>query len=86
LVFSPATSQMRNAKTFNPTRAWLVVDESPAFNADILVGDVILSIDGVAIGGMQSFSDTLRPRGGKLVSIAILRRGQRIEKEVQLNP
>lgn len=63
-----------------------VVDDSPAFNADILVGDIILSIDGVAIGSMQSFTDTLRPRNGKLITIALLRRGQRIEKEVQLAP
>jgi PDZ domain len=64
----------------------LVVDESPAFNADILVGDIVLSIDGVSVGSMQSFTDILRQRSGKLVSIALLRRGQRVDKEVQLNP
>jgi len=62
----------------------LVVDESPAFDADILVGDIVLAIDGVSVSGMKSFSDLLRQRDGRSVSIALLRRGLRIEKTVQL--
>ena len=62
----------------------MVVDESPAFDADILVGDIVLAIDGVSVSGMKSFSDLLRQRDGRSVSIALLRRGLRIEKTVQL--
>jgi hypothetical protein len=64
----------------------LVVDGTPAFNADILAGDVITAIDGVAISGAQPFNELLRERRGNLVSLSLIRRGQRIEKSVQLNP
>jgi hypothetical protein len=64
----------------------LVVDGTPAFNADILVGDVITAIDGIAVSNAQTGREHLRERRGKLVSLSIVRRGQRIEKTVQLNP
>lgn len=64
----------------------LVVDGTPAFNADLLVGDVITTIDGVAVPGAKVFNELIRERQGKLISLALIRRGQRIEKSVQLNP
>lgn len=64
----------------------LVVDGTPAFNADLLVGDVITTIDDVTVPGAQLFKELLRERRGKLISLALIRRGQRIEKSVQLNP
>ena len=64
----------------------LVVDATPAFNADLLVGDVVTAIDGVAISSAQAFNELLRERQGTLVSLSIVRRGQRVEKAVQLNP
>ncbi|MCL4556588.1 MAG: PDZ domain-containing protein [Gammaproteobacteria bacterium] len=63
----------------------LVVDNSPAFNADLLPGDVLVSLDGMAITNADSLSDLLRERTGKIVNIEFLRRGQRIEKSIQLN-
>jgi membrane-associated protease RseP (regulator of RpoE activity) len=62
----------------------LVVDGSPAFDADVLVGDVLTAIDGVAISGVRACNQLLSERQGKLVSLSIVRRGQRIEKAVQL--
>ncbi|MCK9388228.1 MAG: PDZ domain-containing protein [Sulfuritalea sp.] len=64
----------------------LVVDGTPAFNADILVGDIITSIDGIDIVNAQAFSELLRDRRGKRIALVVLRRGHRIEKTVQLNP
>lgn len=64
----------------------LIVDGTPAFNADLLVGDVITTIDGVAVPNTDGFGGLLRERRGKLVSLAILRRGQRLEKSIQLAP
>ena len=63
----------------------VVVDGSAAFNADILVGDVITGIDGVAVANSQLFNDLLRERGGKTIVISFLRRGQRMEKSVRLS-
>jgi hypothetical protein len=64
----------------------LVVDGSPAFNADLQIGDVVTAVHGVAIANAQAFNELLRERGGKQVAISIVRRGQRLEKTVQLNP
>lgn len=64
----------------------LVVDGSPAFNSDILVGDYIAAIDGEAVLSAQTFGELLGARRGKSVSLILIRRGQRIEKSVQLNP
>lgn len=64
----------------------LVVDNTPACNADILVGDIITTVDGVPVLNSNSLGDIQRERRGKRVVISILRGGQRIEKTVQLNP
>lgn len=64
----------------------LVVDGTPAFNSDILVGDIITALDGVPITGAQHFSTLLGEKKGQMVSVSINRRGQRFEKSVQLNP
>jgi hypothetical protein len=63
----------------------VVVDGTPAFYADLLVGDVITTIDGVTVTGAKGFNELLRERRGKLISLALIRRGQHIEKSVQLN-
>jgi membrane-associated protease RseP (regulator of RpoE activity) len=62
----------------------LVVDGSPAFNADLQIGDVVIAVDGVAIANAQAFNELLRERRGKRVDLSIVRRGQRLEKTVQL--
>jgi membrane-associated protease RseP (regulator of RpoE activity) len=61
----------------------LVVDGSPAFNADLQIGDVVTAVDGVAIANAQAFDELLRERGGKQVTLSMVRRGQRLEKTVQ---
>ncbi len=62
----------------------LVVDGSPAFNADLQIGYVVTAVDGVAIANAQAFNELLRERGSKQVALSIVRRGQRLEKSVQL--
>lgn len=64
----------------------LVVDGTPAFDADILVGDVITAVDGKAVSSAKALSDLLRERAGNVIAVSIVRRGQYIEKSVRLNP
>lgn len=64
----------------------LVVDGTPAFDSDILVGDVIATVDGVGVSNAKALNDLVRERAGKRISITIVRRGQHIDKQVQLNP
>ena len=64
----------------------LVVDGTPAFDADILIGDVITAVDGKSVSSAKALNDLLREHTGKLIAVSIVRRGQHIEKSVQLNP
>lgn len=63
----------------------LVVDNTPAFIEDLLPGDIIVSIDAVSVANVESLTSILRERKGRLVNVIISRRGQRIEKLIQLN-
>ena len=51
----------------------------PAQAAGVLVGDVLLEIDGVAIDGPESLRAALAGRPGKTVPIALSRGGVRVE-------
>lgn len=78
-------SERQDLQTNKGAVVRLVVDGTPAFSADVLVGDVVTAIDGVSITNAQSFGELLRERRGRLVSLSIVRRGQRIEKSIQLS-
>lgn len=78
-------SERQELQTNRGAVARLIVDGTPAFNADLLVGDVFTAIDGVPISSSQTLSELLRERNGKSVVISLLRRGQKIEKTLQLN-
>ncbi|HMI82806.1 MAG TPA: PDZ domain-containing protein [Polyangiaceae bacterium] len=62
-----------------------IVDDTPAFRADILPGDVIAAIDGVTVPNQAGFGKMTSERKGKLVTITLVRRGDRVEKTVQFN-
>lgn len=62
----------------------LIVDNTPAFDGDLLVGDVVVAIDGVPVANADSFMTLLQQRSGKKVAIDLMRRGDRIHKEIQL--
>jgi S1-C subfamily serine protease len=62
-----------------------VVDGSPAFRADILVGDIIIALDQAPVYGYQGLMDAVGQRHGQNVVFSISRNGQTIKKSVQLN-
>jgi hypothetical protein len=63
----------------------LVVDNTPAFHADILTGDIITEIDGTTISNPQFFSEYISLKSGKKVSINIIRSGKSLKKTIQLD-
>ena len=63
----------------------IVLDDSPAFHANILPGDVLVSIDNQPITSMRDFPSTVRPYAGKRVAITIIRDGQKMVIPLQLN-
>jgi len=64
----------------------LVVDNTPAFNSDLLVGDLLTSIDGVPINFQCAATDLVRERTGKQITLSVSRRGKPLEKIIQLLP
>lgn len=63
----------------------LVVDDTPAFAADILPGDIIQAVDGETVLGHESIGRMMKAHAGQLVKLTIWRDGQHLEKNVQLN-
>ena len=60
----------------------LVVDNTPAFDADLLVGDIITSVDGEVVSTTEAFNKLFGDRKGKTVSIKFIRGAQAMEKSV----
>jgi len=61
-----------------------VEDGGPAATAGILVGDVLVELDGVAISDPDSLRTALADRPGKAVKVALVRGGTRQELDVTL--
>ncbi|WP_341783417.1 PDZ domain-containing protein [Pseudomonas putida] len=61
-----------------------IVDDTPAYQADILPGDVLTMIDGEKISNTEAFNRMNTARKGKQILLSVIRQGQRIEKTVQL--
>jgi S1-C subfamily serine protease len=57
---------------------------SPAAAAGLLVGDLVVELDGVAITGPDDLRTALGDRTGKQVQIALVRGGSRLELDVLL--
>jgi len=62
-----------------------VIKKSPAFNADILRGDVLKKIGSDEIYDSASCVDLFKKYKGQLVDIDIIRNGRVITKQIQLN-
>lgn len=63
-----------------------VVQDTPAFLADVLPGDILIGIEGQSIFGQGMANDILTQKRGQVVAIEVNRNGRILEKEVQLNP
>jgi S1-C subfamily serine protease len=63
-----------------------VVDGSPAADAGLLAGDVIVSVDGEAVDSGQTLSDLVRAhQPGDVISIVVTRDGSEMTLEVTLS-
>ncbi|HSD89656.1 MAG TPA: trypsin-like peptidase domain-containing protein [Kofleriaceae bacterium] len=61
-----------------------VEDGGPAATAGILIGDVLVELDGVAVSDPDSLRTALADRPGKAVKVALVRGGVRQEVDVTL--
>ena len=62
-----------------------IVRESPAFQNDILPGDVITKINSDRVSGVDSFMASIRQHAGQVVTLMVLRKGQSREMSITLN-
>jgi hypothetical protein len=62
-----------------------VIKNSPAFQADILKGDILKRIEDVEIYDVKSFHDATDKYAGKKVHVIFFRDGNEINKEIELN-
>lgn len=63
-----------------------VIDDSPAFAGNVLVGDIIVAIDGRALGTQAGFGAFIQTLRGRTVDVLLNRRGESIHKSVTLLP
>ena len=61
-----------------------VVDDTPAFLANILPGDILLTIDGEKITTNENFYAQIEAREGRKISVGLLRNGKEMTIEVEL--
>ena len=57
-------------------------DGGPASAAGVLIGDLIVELDGVAIAGPDTLRTALAPRAGKAVKLVVQRAGARVELDL----
>lgn len=62
-----------------------VANDTPAFNADLLVGDLVTSFDNEPISNGKELSERIGHKRGKMITLSIYRNGKKLEKSVQLN-
>lgn len=84
--YSPIPEDLRIALQRN-TGAYVsaVIQDSPAFKANIFAGDIIIQIADKPIKSMQETSEPLRAHAGQKVPIKIIRNSQTLDVDVQLN-
>ena len=63
----------------------IVVDGTPAYRADLLKDDVIVSIDGNQISDFNSFGEAVKGFGGRKMPVTVIRMGQRKTIQVILD-
>lgn len=61
-----------------------IIDDSPAYESDILPGDVIVALNGRAANGFDGLSDLVKSNSGRTVELTIIRQGVRLSKSVAL--
>jgi C-terminal processing protease CtpA/Prc len=61
-----------------------VVNDTPAFEADILVGDIVLGVNGRGVSAGEPFQQRLQNTAGQRLELAIIRNGESLTKIVQL--
>jgi hypothetical protein len=83
--FAPLTDEERMKIQSNKgVRIQQVVNDTPAFEADILVGDIVLAVNGRGVSSTESLQQMLQNTAGQRLELAIIRNGEPLTKIVQI--
>ncbi|MEQ1802155.1 MAG: PDZ domain-containing protein [Gammaproteobacteria bacterium] len=63
-----------------------VVDDTPAFRADVLPGDIVSAVNGIRVPNADGMSRALEASKGKETTFSLIRRGRQLDKSITLNP
>lgn len=66
-------------------RVFIVAEDSPAFDANILPGDILLSLDGTPIKSVENYQELLQKTSGATIQLSIYRDGKIIKKKLTAN-
>jgi hypothetical protein len=63
----------------------VVVKDSPAFNADLLNGDIIRKLNNIEVANASHFGNLIAENKGQQIELEIFRNDKTIVKKIQLN-
>ena len=85
LNFRPLNDEERqDLQTNQAVVVAVVVDDSRAFYADFLEGDVVVAVDGIKVAGLTGFRSLMESKRGTEVTFNLLRKGKPIDKVLNL--
>jgi hypothetical protein len=79
-------AQRRQLETNQGLNVRAVVIDSPAFKADLLKGDILLTMNGQPVPSAQNFYEAIAAQAGKKVDFTVLRGDKRMQRAIALNP
>lgn len=87
VMLQDLTDKERSERQTNVgVKARVVIDDSPAFRADLMVDDIIERFDGQPVSNTRQLQELYAAKAGQRVSMTVSRKGKVLEKEVLLNP
>lgn len=83
-TFRDLNATEKQALNRGGVRIGSVVDGTPASKANLLSGDMIVSLDGKAVANRGEFQSLLRANAGKTVTLGVVRNGESMDRMVRL--
>ena len=85
-VFNLTPEQQREVQSNKGVFVFLVVRGTPAFESDVLEGDIIRELNGISIVDEKHFRSLIDEHSGQSINVSILRNGVTVEKTLTLVP
>lgn len=82
----PLSDEMKQKLQSNSgVKVFLVAEDTPAFDANILPGDVLLTFNGIPIRSVENYQELIKQDGGTPIKLTIYRDGKVIKKVITPN-